>query len=228
MAPSTAAPPDMSVFIRCMPSDGLIEMPPVSKVTPLPTSPSTAPVAGRGGLVAQHDQARRLRAAPRDAEQQPHVQPGQPVFVEHVDLEARLRRPTWTAISANARGVMTLAGSFASARARLLHAARMYPRAADRSAERGRLGGRLLRDRDQTLDGDRLGVRVALVDAAVVRRQRQALGGGLRFVGERQHRRENERHPAPAFLARRQRGGGGGAAELGGVETASGCRRQPA
>ena len=38
------------------------------------------------------------------------------------------------AISAKARGVRTLAGSLTRARARLLHAARMYPRAAARSA----------------------------------------------------------------------------------------------
>ncbi len=36
MAPSTAAPPAMSYLIFSMPSDGLMEMPPVSKVTPLP------------------------------------------------------------------------------------------------------------------------------------------------------------------------------------------------
>ena len=39
MAPIMAAPPAMSYFIFSMPSAGLIEMPPVSKVTPLPTSP---------------------------------------------------------------------------------------------------------------------------------------------------------------------------------------------
>src|SRR5579863_3090969 len=39
IAPSTAAPPHMSYFIFSMPSAGLIEMPPLSKVTPLPTSP---------------------------------------------------------------------------------------------------------------------------------------------------------------------------------------------
>ena len=40
IAPITAAPPAMSYFIFSMPSEGLIEMPPVSNVTPLPTSPS--------------------------------------------------------------------------------------------------------------------------------------------------------------------------------------------
>ncbi|MND06671.1 hypothetical protein D3C83_281770 [compost metagenome] len=42
-ASSTAAAPDMSIFISCMPEEGLIEMPPVSKVTPLPTSPRVGP-----------------------------------------------------------------------------------------------------------------------------------------------------------------------------------------
>jgi hypothetical protein len=36
IAPSTAAPPDMSYFIFSMPSAGLSEMPPVSNVMPLP------------------------------------------------------------------------------------------------------------------------------------------------------------------------------------------------
>ena len=51
IAPIMAAPPAMSYFIFSMPSAGLIEMPPVSKVTPLPTKPKcTEPldaVAGR-------------------------------------------------------------------------------------------------------------------------------------------------------------------------------------
>ena len=49
IAATTAAPPDMSVFMRCMRSEGLMEMPPVSNVTPLPTRPRTAAVAGRAG-----------------------------------------------------------------------------------------------------------------------------------------------------------------------------------
>ena len=39
----TAAPPDMSIFISCMPADGLIEIPPLSKVTALPTRPIRGP-----------------------------------------------------------------------------------------------------------------------------------------------------------------------------------------
>ncbi len=41
--PSTAAPPDMSNFISCMLAAGLIERPPVSWVTALPTRPSSGP-----------------------------------------------------------------------------------------------------------------------------------------------------------------------------------------
>ncbi len=39
MAPSTAAEPAMSLFMAPMPSAGLMEMPPESKVSPLPTRP---------------------------------------------------------------------------------------------------------------------------------------------------------------------------------------------
>ena len=40
---STAAAPDMSIFISCMPAEGFSEMPPVSKVTPLPIRPRVSP-----------------------------------------------------------------------------------------------------------------------------------------------------------------------------------------
>ena len=39
----TAAPPDMSIFISCIPAEGLIEIPPLSKVTALPTRPTRGP-----------------------------------------------------------------------------------------------------------------------------------------------------------------------------------------
>ena len=51
MTPSMAAPPAMSNFIFSMSLAGLMEMPPVSKVTALPTSASTgAPGFGFGGV----------------------------------------------------------------------------------------------------------------------------------------------------------------------------------
>jgi hypothetical protein len=42
----TPAPPDMSYFMSSMRSAGLIEMPPVSNVIPLPTSASNSLLAG--------------------------------------------------------------------------------------------------------------------------------------------------------------------------------------
>ena len=48
IASITAAPPDMSTFISAILADGLIEMPPVSKVTALPTKPSRGPLAPAG------------------------------------------------------------------------------------------------------------------------------------------------------------------------------------
>src|SRR3989441_594322 len=49
--PSIVAPPAMSSFIFPMPSAGLMEIPPVSNVTPLPTSPITgAPGRTSGGV----------------------------------------------------------------------------------------------------------------------------------------------------------------------------------
>src|SRR5216684_1453948 len=49
MTPSMVAPPAMSYFIFSMPSEGLMEMPPESKVMPLPTSPSTGVAGAPGG-----------------------------------------------------------------------------------------------------------------------------------------------------------------------------------
>jgi hypothetical protein len=48
-AATTVAAPAMSSFMRSMPSAGLMEMPPVSNVTPLPTRPSTTSVAASTG-----------------------------------------------------------------------------------------------------------------------------------------------------------------------------------
>ncbi len=43
IASITAAPPDMSNFISCIFAEGLIEIPPVSNVTALPTKPRCGP-----------------------------------------------------------------------------------------------------------------------------------------------------------------------------------------
>ena len=45
---TTAAPPDMSNFISCIFAAGLIEIPPESNVTALPTNPSNGPATSGG------------------------------------------------------------------------------------------------------------------------------------------------------------------------------------
>ena len=71
MAPIMAAPPAMSYFIFSMLSAGLMEMPPVSKVMPLPTRPSTGPSvtpsarsAARSAPAALPSPAHTLQNAP--------------------------------------------------------------------------------------------------------------------------------------------------------------------
>ena len=48
IASITAAPPDMSNFISCIFAEGLIEIPPVSNVTALPTNARCGPLAPDG------------------------------------------------------------------------------------------------------------------------------------------------------------------------------------
>ena len=79
---STAAAPDMSIFISCIPAEGLIEMPPVSKVTPLPTRPRVGP--SPTARVAQHDQLRLLRGSLADRDQAAHFLGGDLFAAEHV------------------------------------------------------------------------------------------------------------------------------------------------
>ena len=85
--PVTAPAPPMSHFIASMPSAGLIEMPPVSKVMPLPMkttgfAPALPPfqrmASSRGG---------RDRAL-GDAEQRAHAELGHRLLVEHFEFDA--------------------------------------------------------------------------------------------------------------------------------------------
>ena len=103
MAPMTAAPPAMSSFIRSMPSAGLMEMPPVSNVMPLPTSPRTGEAGAPGGLWRHDDHARRFGAAAGNTEQQAHAQPFDLVFVEDFDLEPGVARDGRAALGKHGR-----------------------------------------------------------------------------------------------------------------------------
>ena len=101
MAHATAAPPAMSSFIRSMSAAGLIEMPPVSNVMPLPTSPSTGDAAAPAGLVPYRHEARRVGAAAPDTQKHAHAEPLELVVIEHVHRQTRRRARSGTVESAN-------------------------------------------------------------------------------------------------------------------------------
>ena len=89
MAASTVAAPHMSNFISSMRAGSLSEMPPVSKVTPLPTS-TTGRAAATRAAVLEHDEARRLGAAAGDRQQAAHLQAADRRLIE--DPHAQRRR----------------------------------------------------------------------------------------------------------------------------------------
>ena len=88
ISPITAPAPAMSHFMSPMPAAGLIEMPPVSNVTPFPTKAIGA--AARGSAAMLHDdQTGRPDASLRDPEQRPHAELAHAVLVEDLDREAK-------------------------------------------------------------------------------------------------------------------------------------------
>ena len=87
--PTTQAAPPMSPFMSSMPPAGLIEMPPVSKQTPLPTK-ATGCVALLAAVPAHdHGAARPCRALRRRRAARPCRASSSPC-VEHLDLDAEL------------------------------------------------------------------------------------------------------------------------------------------
>ncbi len=88
VASSAAAPPDMSIFMSGIEPAGLSEMPPVSKVTALPTTASVSPPrAGAGRRVAEHDHQRPLRRAGADRLEPAHAELGDRRRVEDLGLD---------------------------------------------------------------------------------------------------------------------------------------------
>ena len=92
MVPSTLAAPDMSNFISSISGAGFSEMPPVSKVMPLPTS-TIGLFVGLAAGILEDDELGRLVRALGDREQAHHAQlfhvgaledfDGQPMFLGH-------------------------------------------------------------------------------------------------------------------------------------------------
>ena len=92
ITPSMVAPPAMSYFIFSMPSAGLMEMPPVSKVTAFADQADDrgAGLWRIGRRVGDDDHARRLGTALGYAEEGAHLQVGDLLFVENFDGQAGL------------------------------------------------------------------------------------------------------------------------------------------
>ena len=77
----------MSHFIASMPAAGLIEMPPVSKVTPLPTKAVGAPPSSPP-FQLQHEQTRIANRTLGDAEERAHAELFHRRAVEHLKFNA--------------------------------------------------------------------------------------------------------------------------------------------
>ena len=124
--------PDMSNFISLIFAPGLIEMPPESNVTPLPTKPSTGP-ATSWRLVADRDQLRLLVGAAGDGGEGAHARRldlrAAPDLDLHAGQRAGARRP---APSASSRCRARSGG-----RARRWRPRRRSPRARRRRSCRG-------------------------------------------------------------------------------------------
>ena len=128
IAAITAAPPDMSSFILSMLSAGLIEMPPVSNVIPLPTRPSVTLDTAPAGSCRS--------TSTRGGSWLPWAMlSSRPILSSAMRVSSSTSTPSPAAAasaaprSANTRGVRRLPGSLASSRAWFVASPRMTPRA---------------------------------------------------------------------------------------------------
>ena len=131
MAPIMAAAPAMSYFILSMPSAGLMEMPPVSKVMPLPTSPSdgSAGLCISGGFIGHDDESGGLGGSMSNSLECSHAE------LEEFgsEMQTSQRRPDWAHMAAarwpRTVGVRSLPGSLTRERVKFWAPARMRPSA---------------------------------------------------------------------------------------------------
>ena len=89
ISPTTQAAPPMSPFMSSMLAAGLMEMPPVSKQTPLPIK-ATGCIAALAAVPAHDHGPAGLRGALGDAEQRAHSEFRHGLDVENLDLDAKL------------------------------------------------------------------------------------------------------------------------------------------
>ena len=131
----------MSCFMSCMPPDGLIEMPPESKVTPLPTTQIVGRVRPPRRRVLEHDQPRRVRAALAHREQGAHLE-----LLQLRDVEDAAGEPDLLRDLARLGRERRAAGARWPARSRAGARRSGIPRASRRARRRrGRRAGRASR-----------------------------------------------------------------------------------
>ena len=80
----------MSHFMSSMPWAGLIEMPPVSKVTPLPTKAMGRCLASGGAAPLHDDELGFMRRALADAEKRAHAELLHLLLAQHLDMDAEI------------------------------------------------------------------------------------------------------------------------------------------
>ena len=179
-----AAPPAMSYFIFSMPSAGLMEMPPVSKVTPLPTSPRCALPRRRwraGSAARSAPAARRCPCATPSSEPMPSFSIASRSSTSHSS-------PNSAAIfarrSAIASGVSRLAGSFTRSRVKFCASATIRPRSTAASRPGVVAGHRERIDRFLVVAG-LVAVRLEIAqNRALHRGRREFVAGELGVQGE--------------------------------------------
>ena len=126
IAPSMVAPPAMSYFIFSMPSAGLMEIPPVSKVIALPTSPKT------GFAGAPAGEYLRTIIAGGSSEPWATLQ-NAPIFSALMSSPSRISHSNPFSVAilrarlARIVGVSRLPGSFTSSRAKFCDSPMMRP-----------------------------------------------------------------------------------------------------
>ena len=91
-AARTVQAPALSIFISSIRSEGLMEMPPESKQTPLPTIARWRPSASFSPFPARadDDHPRRVVAAAADRHEHAHAHLGRTLVVDHVDPQVVL------------------------------------------------------------------------------------------------------------------------------------------
>ena len=173
-APTTAAPPAMSSFIRSMPSAGLIEMPPVSNVMPLPTRPSTGPSGAPGGSwrsTISRGGSALPRATPSSS----------PMPSAAISFSSRTSTSSAAAAAISAARVRRTRAASARCRARCQLAREVAALAEDGAPHRGGTRGRSIVRHDDPRAAKTMVAAVArLVDAGIPVGQHDAFGHRLR------------------------------------------------